>query len=79
MAFQQAPIQTPLYMNIHKGYIIPRDQQNHPMVLKLLHNIYGQKKVPRSAEIFFIMASLKQSFDKVKLIHVSSMTLGLSS
>ena len=41
MAFPQAPIQTPLYMNIPKGCKIPRDQQNHPMVLKLLHNIYG--------------------------------------
>ena len=47
MAFPQAPIQTPLYMNIPKGYKTPKDQNNHPMVLKLNCNIYGQKQGPK--------------------------------
>ena len=41
---KQAPIQTPHYMNIPKEYKTPKDQNNHPMVLKLIHNIYGQKQ-----------------------------------
>ena len=44
MAFPQAPIQTPLYMNIPKWYKTPKDKNNRPMVLKLVHNIYGQKQ-----------------------------------
>ena len=31
-------------MNIPKEYKTPKDQNNHPMVLKLIHNIYGQKQ-----------------------------------
>ena len=47
MAFPQAPIQTPLYMNIPKGYKTPKDQNNHPVVLKLIRNIYRQKQGPK--------------------------------
>ena len=47
MAFPQPPIQAPLYMNIPKGYKTPMDDNNRPIVLKLICNIYGQKQGPK--------------------------------
>ena len=65
MAFPQAPIQTPLYMNIPKGYKTPRDDNNCPMVLKLIRNIYRQKQGPEVWGDFLhqglTTASFKQS------------------
>ena len=65
MAFPQAPIQTLLYMNIPKGYKTPKDQNNRPMVLKLIHYIYGQKQGPKVWGDFLhqglTKVSLKQS------------------
>ena len=43
MAFPQAPVEVPLYMNIPKGYKgAHKTKLSH--VLKLLHSIYGQKQ-----------------------------------
>ena len=39
--------QTPLYMNIPKGYKVPKDGNNQPLVLWLLRNIYGQTQGPK--------------------------------
>ena len=62
MAFLQAPIQTPLYMNIPKGYKTPKDQDNRPMVLKLIRNIYGQKQGPKVWGDFLHQGLTKASF-----------------
>ena len=69
MAFPQAPIQTPLNMNTPKEYKTPKDQNNHPMVLKLIHNIYGQKQGPKVWGDFLHQGLTRVSFkQKVKLI-----------
>ena len=62
MAFPQAPIQTPLYMNIPKGYKTPKDENNRPMVLKLVRNIYGQKQGPKVWGDFLHQGLTKASF-----------------
>ena len=62
MAFPQAPIQTPLYMNIPKGYKTPKDKNNRPMVLKLVRNIYGQKQGPKVWGDFLHQGLTKASF-----------------
>ena len=67
MAFPQAPIQTPLYMNIPKGYKTPRDQNNRPMVLKLIRNMYGQKQGPKVWGDFLHQGLTKASFMQSQL------------
>ena len=67
MAFPQAPIQTPLYMNIPKGYKTPKDENNHPMVLKLIQNIYGQKQGPKVWGDFLHQGLTKASFEQSKV------------
>ena len=67
MAFPQAPIQTPLYMNIPKGYKMPKDKNNHPMVLKLIRNIYGQKQGPKVWGDFLHQGLTKASFEQSKV------------
>ena len=62
MAFPQAPIQTLLHMNIPKGYKTPKDQNNHPMVLKLICNIYEQKQGPKVWGDFLHQGLIKASF-----------------
>ena len=62
MAFPQAPIQTLLYMNIPKGYKTAKDENNHPMVLKLIQNIYGQKQGPKVWGDFLHQGLTKASF-----------------
>ena len=62
MAFPQAPIQTPLYMNIPKGYKTPKDKNNRPMVLKLIRNIYGTKQGPKVWGDFLHQGLTKASF-----------------
>ena len=62
MAFPQAPIQTPLYMNIPKGYKTPMDDNNCPMVLKLFCNIYGQNQGPKVWGHFLHQGLTKASF-----------------
>ena len=62
MAFPQAPIETLLYMNKPKGYKTPKDKNNHPMVLKLIHNIYGQKQGPKVWGDFLHQGLTKASF-----------------
>ena len=64
MAFPQAPIQTPLYMNIPKGYKTPKDENNKPMVLKLVRNIYGQKQGPKVWGDFLHQGLTKASFEQ---------------
>ena len=58
----QAPIQTPLYMNIPKGYKTPKDENNRPMVLKLVRNVYGQKQGPKVWGDFLHRGLTKASF-----------------
>ena len=67
MAFPQAPIQTPLYMNIPKGYKTPKDDNNRPMVLKLIRNIYGQKQGPKVWGDFLHQGLTKASFEQSKV------------
>ena len=67
MAFPQAPIQTPLYMNIPKGYKTPMDDNNCPMVLKLIQNIYGQKQGPKVWGDFHRQLLTKASFEQSKV------------
>ena len=67
MAFPQAPIQTPLYMNIPKGYKTPKDNNNRPMVLKLIRNIYGQKQGPKVWGDFLHQGLSKASFEQSKI------------
>ena len=67
MAFPQAPIQTPLYMNIPKGYKTPKDNNNRPMVLKLIRNIYGQKQGPKVWGDFLHQELTKASFEQSKV------------
>ena len=62
MAFPQAPIQMPLYMNIPKGYKTLKDDNNRPMVLKLIRNIYGQKQGPKVWGDFLHQGLTKVSF-----------------
>ena len=62
MASPQAPIQTLLYMNIPKGYKTPKDENSHPMVLKLIQNIYGQKQGPKVWGDFLHQGLTKASF-----------------
>ena len=62
MAFPQAQIQTLLYMNIPKGYKTPKDQNNHPMVLKLICNTYRQKQGPKVWGDFLHHGLTKASF-----------------
>jgi Reverse transcriptase (RNA-dependent DNA polymerase) len=44
-AFPQAPIQTELYMDLPKGYLVNNSQYHY--VIKLLRNVYGQKQAGR--------------------------------
>ena len=67
MAFPQAPIQTPLYMSIPKGYKTPKDENNNPMVLKLIRNIYGQKQGPKVWGDFLHQGLIKASFEQSKV------------
>ena len=67
MAFPQAPIQMPMYMNIPKGYKTPKDDNNHPMVLKLIRNIYGQKQGPKVWGDFLHQGLTKASFEQSKV------------
>ena len=67
MTFPQAPIQTPLYMHIPKGYKTPKDENNHPMVLKLIRNIYGQKQGPKVWGDFLHQGLTKASFEQSKI------------
>ena len=60
MAFPQAPIQMPLYMNIPKGYKTPKDDNNRPMVLKLIRN--GQKQGPKVWGDFLHQGLTRASF-----------------
>ena len=55
MAFPQAPIQTLLYKT-------PMDKNNHPMVLKLIHNIYRPKQGPKVWGDFLHQGLAKASF-----------------
>jgi hypothetical protein len=59
-AYPQAPIQTPLYMEIPKGFEINGSSKNH--VLKLLRNIYGQKQAGRVWNEFLTQGLLKIGF-----------------
>ena len=67
MAFPQASIQTPLYMNIPKGYKTPKNEYNSPMVLKLVRNIYGQKQGPNVWGDFLHQELTKASFEQSKV------------
>ena len=67
MAFPQAPIQTPLYMSIPKVYKTPKDENNRPMVLKLIRNIYGQKQGPKVWGDFLHQGLTKASFVQSKV------------
>ena len=68
MAFPQAPIQTPLYMNIPKRYKTPKDDHNRPMVLKLIRNIYRQKTRAEKVWGDFLHQGLtKASFEQSKV------------
>ena len=70
MAFPQAPIQMPLYMNNPKGYKTPKDDNNRPMALKLIRNIYGQKQGPKVLGDFLHQGSTKASFEQSKAAKV---------
>jgi Reverse transcriptase (RNA-dependent DNA polymerase) len=45
LAFPQAPVETLLYMEIPKGFVVPGDKSLY--VLKLVNNLYGQKQAGR--------------------------------
>jgi Reverse transcriptase (RNA-dependent DNA polymerase) len=45
LAFPQAPVETDLYMEIPKGFLIDGDKSQY--VLKLANNLYGQKQAGR--------------------------------
>ena len=67
MAFPQAPIQTPLYMSIPKGYKTPKDDHHRPMVLKLIRNIYRQKQGPKVWGDFLHQGLTKAAFEQSKV------------
>jgi Reverse transcriptase (RNA-dependent DNA polymerase) len=45
LAFPQAPVETELYMEIPKGFVLEGDKSQY--VLKLVNNLYGQKQAGR--------------------------------
>jgi hypothetical protein len=51
-AFPQAPVESELYMDLPKGYIVNGERNNH--ALKLLRNVYGQKQAGRVWNEFLI-------------------------
>lgn len=46
LAFPQAPVETDLYMEIPRGFVIPSEDKAM-YVLKLVNNLYGQKQAGR--------------------------------
>ena len=54
-------------MNIPKGYKTPKDENNRPMVLKLIRNIYGQKQGPKVWGNFLHQRLAKASFEQSKV------------
>jgi hypothetical protein len=59
-AYPQAPIQTELFMDIPKGYMVNGSDKNH--VLKIIKNIYGQKQAGRVWNEFLLQGLLKLGF-----------------
>jgi Reverse transcriptase (RNA-dependent DNA polymerase) len=48
LAFPQAPVETDLYMEIPRGFMIDgEDVDSSQYVLKLVNNLYGQKQAGR--------------------------------
>lgn len=45
LAFPQAPVETDLYMDIPRGFLVDGDKKRY--VLKLVNNLYGQKQAGR--------------------------------
>jgi hypothetical protein len=63
-AYPQAPIQTELFMDIPKGYMVNGSDKNH--VLKIIKNIYGQKQAGRVWNEFLIQGLLELGFTQSK-------------
>ena len=48
LAYPQAPVETPLYMKVPKGFTMADDNENpDDFVLELVRNLYGQKQAGR--------------------------------
>jgi Reverse transcriptase (RNA-dependent DNA polymerase) len=59
-AFPQAPIETELFMDIAKGYIVGGNKNDY--ALKLIRNIYGQKQAGRVWNAFLVAGLNKIGF-----------------
>lgn len=59
-AYPEPPIQTELFMDIPKGYMVNGSDKNH--VLKIIKNIYSQKQARREWNMFLIQGLLKLGF-----------------